>query len=154
MTVLELYKKGFYAAVEELMETHDNVTTYETLKEFIKTKIDDDNFLIAIHLLETLNTGYAADYYEYDYNMGTFEFPRPLRDISDLEDLCEGSVYTVMAHINSLGGEMDEVTVLEERQKGAQKYYVVKYNNIFCTAIFNGFNCTYYADDLYGRIEK
>ena len=154
MTVLELYQKGFHAAIEELMETHDNVTTYETLKEFIKTKIDDDNLFVAIHLLETLNTGYCADYYEYDYNMGTLETPRPLSDISDLEDLCEGSVYTVMAHINSLGGEMDEVTVLEERQKGSQKYYVVKYNNIFCTAIFNGFNCTYYADDLYGRIEE
>lgn len=154
MTVLELYQKGFYAAVEELMESHDNITTYETLKEFIKSKIDDDNLVVAAHLIEELKTRNCAEYYNYDYCMGTLETPTPITDISDLEDFCDGNSYTVMAHINSLDGEMDEVRILETRQTGNQKYYIVKYKNIFCTAIYNGFNCTYYADDKYGRIEQ
>ena len=154
MTVLELYQKGFNAAIEELMEEHDNITTRDTLIEFAKSKIDDDNLFVAVHVLEALNTGAYSDYYQYDYCMGTLETPTALNDVNDLEDFCDGRAYTVMAHINSLGGEMDEVTVLDERQQGAQKYYIVKYKNVFCTAIFNGFNCTYYADDLYGRIEQ
>ncbi len=62
--------------------------------------------------------------------------------------------YTTTAHINSLDGDMDEITVLEERQKGNQKYYIVKYKDILCTAIFNGFTCSYYADDIYGIIKE
>lgn len=152
MTVLELYQKGFNAAIEELAEQHDDITTYETLKDFIKAKIDDDNLIVASHLTEALNTCDYAEYYKYDYCMGTLETPYPLKAINDLEDFCDGRTYTVDAHINSLGGDMDEITILEERQKGSQKYYIVRYKDILCTAIFNGFNCTYYADDLYGRI--
>lgn len=152
MTVLELYQKGFNTAVIELSEINDDITTYETLKEFIKSKIDDDNLIVAAHLIKELNTCAYAEYYHYDYCMGTLETPTPLKDISDLEDFCDGRAYTVDAHINSLDGAMDEITVLEERQKGDQKYYIVKYKDIFCTAIFNGFTCSYYADDKYGRI--
>lgn len=152
MTVLELYQKGFDDAVEELMQTHDDIATYETLKEFIKSKIDYDSLYLAAHLTNALNACAYAGYYNYDYSMGTLETPTPLKDISDLEDYCDGKAFTAMAHINSLDGDIDEITVLEERQKGDQKYYVVKYKDIFCTAIFNGFTCSYYADDIYGRL--
>ncbi len=69
--------------------------------------------------------------------------------------------FTTSAFIQSLNigkiqsDEMDEITVLEERNdpnKG--KYYIVDYKGILCTAIFNGFNFTYYADDVYGRITE
>ncbi len=153
MTILELYQKGFNAAIEELMQTHDGITTYEELKDFIKSKIDDDNLIVAAHLINELNTCEYAEYYNYDYSMGTLETPTPLKDISDLEDFCDGKAFTAMAHINSLDGDMDEITVLEERQKGDQKYYIVKYKDILCTAIFNGFTCSYYADDKYGVIK-
>ncbi len=152
MTVLELYQKGFAVAVEELMQTCDYITTYESLKEFIKSNIDNDNLIVAAHLTKALNACDYAEYYNYDYSMGTLETPTPLKDISDLEDYCDGKAFKVMAHINSLDGELDEITVLEERQNGNQKYYVVKYKDIFCTEIFNGFTCSYYADDKYGRI--
>ena len=56
MTILELYQKGFNAAVEELAEQHDDITTYETLKEFIKSKIDADNLNVVAHLTDALNT--------------------------------------------------------------------------------------------------
>ncbi len=58
---------------------------------------------------------------------------------------------TIMAHIFSLGGEMDEITVLENN--GNNKY-VVDYRGVKCTAIFNIFENAYYADDIFGRIEQ
>lgn len=152
MTILELYQKGFNAAIIELAEQHDDITTYDELKEFIKSKIDDDSLYLAAHLTNALNAGTYAEYYRYDYCMGTLETPTPLEDLTDLEDFCDGRTYKVDAHINSLDGGMDEITVLEERQKGNQKYYIVKYKDILCTAIFNGFTCSYYADDKYGRL--
>lgn len=152
MTILELYQKGFYAAIEELREQRDDITDYAALKDFAKLKIDEDNLIVASHLIDALNHGEYAEYYNYDFCMGTLDTPTPLKTVADLEDFCDGRAYTVYAHINSLGGEMDEVTVLEERRKGEQPYYIVYYKGIFCTAILNGFNGTYYADDLYGRI--
>lgn len=60
--------------------------------------------------------------------------------------------YTATAHIHSLNGNMDEITVLGEDKKGNQPYYIVDYKGVKCTAIFNWFTSTYYADDVYGRI--
>lgn len=62
--------------------------------------------------------------------------------------------FKTQAHINSLGGKADEITVLEEMQNGGQTTYIVDYRGVKCTAIFNWFVCTYYADDVYGRINK
>ena len=154
MTVLELYQKGFYATIEELRLQRDDITDYETLKDFIKLKIDEDNFIVALHLIDALNHCEYAEYYNYDFCMGTLETPTPLKTVADLEDFCDGKAYTVYAHINSMGGEMDEVTVLDKRRRGEQTYYIVSYKGIICTVILNGFNGTYYADDLYGTIEK
>ncbi len=60
--------------------------------------------------------------------------------------------YITTAHIHSLDGAMDEITVLGEDKKGNQPYYIVDYKGIKCTAIFNWYNCTYYTDDVYGKI--
>ena len=62
--------------------------------------------------------------------------------------------FKAMAHIHSLGGAMDEVTVLDSRQDGAQTVYIVDYKGVKCTAIFNWFTNTYYADDKYGIIKE
>lgn len=62
--------------------------------------------------------------------------------------------FKTQAHIHSLGGKTDEITVLEELQNGGQTTYIVDYRGVKCTAIFNWFTCTYYADDVYGRLEK
>lgn len=58
---------------------------------------------------------------------------------------------TTKAHIFSLGGELDEITILEYK---GNNNYIVDYNGVKCTAIFNIFECTYYADDIFGRIEQ
>lgn len=65
--------------------------------------------------------------------------------------------YETQAYIHSLNVEklnstnMGTITVLEKLK---DNLYKVKINDsgVICTAIFNWFNCSYYADDIYGRI--
>ena len=54
------------------------------------------------------------------------------------------------AHIHSLKGEMDEITVLKEL---GNNDYIVDYKGVKCHALFNWFVCAFYADDIY-RIVK
>ena len=62
--------------------------------------------------------------------------------------------FKTQAHIHSLDGAMDEITVLDMKEDGRQTIYIVDYRGVKCSAIFNPFNCTYYADDIYGRFEE
>ena len=62
--------------------------------------------------------------------------------------------YKTTAHIHSLDGKIDEITVLDTREDGRQTIYIVEYNGIKCTAIFNPFVCEFYADDKYGIIKE
>ncbi len=69
--------------------------------------------------------------------------------------------YTIYAYIYSLNKgklqstEMDEITILEEKEHSTKgKYYIADYKGVKCTAVFNGFNCCYYADDVYGVIRE
>lgn len=62
--------------------------------------------------------------------------------------------YTAKAHIHSLGGAMDDITVLGEDKQGDQTVYTVNYKGTICTAIFNIFTCSYFADDKYGVIKQ
>ena len=55
------------------------------------------------------------------------------------------------AHINSLGGQTDEITVL---QQVGDNDYLVDYKGVKCHAIFNPFVCEYYADDLYTIVKE
>ena len=58
------------------------------------------------------------------------------------------------AHIHSLNGKIDEITILGETMQGQQKVFIVDCNGIRCTAIFNCFTGTYYADDKFGIIKN
>ena len=58
--------------------------------------------------------------------------------------------YKTLAHINSLKGEMKEITILEQKDNN----YIVDYNGVRCTAIFNWFNCQFYVDDVYVIIKE
>ena len=62
--------------------------------------------------------------------------------------------FTTQAHINSLDGGMDEITVIEKIENERQPYYIVDYKGVKCTAIFNWYVCEYYADDLYGVVTQ
>lgn len=46
--------------------------------------------------------------------------------------------YKVQAHIHSLNGKMDEITVLE---KVGDNDYIVDYKGVKCHALFNWFVC-------------
>ena len=62
--------------------------------------------------------------------------------------------FKTQAHIHSLNGAMDEITVLDSRQEADQVVYIVDYKGVKCTAIFNWFSNAYYADDKYGIIKE
>lgn len=59
--------------------------------------------------------------------------------------------YKTTAHIHSLDGKMDEITVLQDL---GNNDYIVDYKGVKCHALFNWFNCTYYADDVYTTIKE
>lgn len=156
MTINELKELTFDEAVERLSAEKTQITTRDCLKDFVIYHVKNDNIYLAVHILNALQANYA-DYYDYDYCMGTLETPTPLTKLQDLQDYCEipeDNTYQVRAHINSLGGKMDLVTVLEERKNGTQTIYIVDYKGVKCTAIFNPFVCEYYADDKYGIIKE
>ena len=58
--------------------------------------------------------------------------------------------FKIQAHIHSLDGKMDEITVLE---KVGENDHIVDYKGVKCHALFNWFVCQFYADDIY-RIVK
>ena len=62
--------------------------------------------------------------------------------------------FKAMAHILSLDGAMDEITVLDSRQESDHVVYIVDYKGVKCTAIFNWFANAYYADNKYGIIKE
>ena len=47
--------------------------------------------------------------------------------------------FKAQAHIHSLNGVMDEITVLDTKEDGRQTIYLVDYRGVKCTAIFNPF---------------
>lgn len=53
--------------------------------------------------------------------------------------------YKAQAHINSLNGELREITVLE---KAGDNDYIVDFGGVKCHALFNWFVCCFYADDV------
>ena len=60
--------------IKWLLENVDSVHTYDDMCDMIKSKIDDGQLFVALHILQAVNEE-EADYYEYDYNMGTLESP-------------------------------------------------------------------------------
>ena len=92
MTKKELYKLSFEDAVNELSCETNTITTYDTLKDFIKLQIDKENNFLAYHLIKAIwedETPFDSDYYDYDYTMGTLDKPTPLFNLEDLEKYCE-----------------------------------------------------------------
>ena len=59
--------------------------------------------------------------------------------------------YPALGHIHSLDGETKEITVLEQIDN---VNYIVEYNGVKCSAIFNWYSCSFYVDDKYGIIKE
>lgn len=61
------------------------------------------------------------------------------------------TAFKTQAHIHSLNGKMDEITILEQV---GDNDYIVDYMGVKCHALFNWFNGTYYADDIYTIVKE
>jgi len=58
--------------------------------------------------------------------------------------------FKTIGKIHSLGGQEDEITILE---KCGDNDYIIEYKGVRCHALFNFFVNRYYVDDVYGRIQ-
>ena len=85
MTERQLKRLSFEDAIEKLSAENEQITTYETLKSFAIDNINNDNLFLAIHILQGINEN-QADYYSYDYCMGTLETPTAIETKEDLKD--------------------------------------------------------------------
>lgn len=61
------------------------------------------------------------------------------------------TAFKTQAHIHSLNGKMDEITILEQV---GDNDYIVDYRGVKCHTLFNWFNGTYYADDIYTIVKE
>lgn len=88
MTREEFDNMEFEEVMEALDEERDDVTTYESLKEFAVNNVENDNLLVAIHILEALQND-SEEWYLYDYCMGTLETPSSVTCKEDVEHLID-----------------------------------------------------------------
>lgn len=87
MTRVEFEEMSFEELIDWANENINDLTTEDVLIEFAKSKIDDDNIYMAIHILGAIhNNQYDTEYYLYDYCMGTLDTPTPVAEKEDLED--------------------------------------------------------------------
>lgn len=92
MTRKEFETKNFNEIMEQLYEERDDITTIEILKEFIKEKIDNEDFNVASHLCNAIwndPNPDNSDWYEYDYCMGILDTPVCVSKKEDIEHLIE-----------------------------------------------------------------
>lgn len=82
----EEYEEMTLEEIMSVLSDHDEITSCDCLKEYAKEKVDDGNYFLAIHILEALQEC-EADYYIYDYCMGTLTSPTAIEDKEDVEHL-------------------------------------------------------------------
>lgn len=89
MTRSEFEEKSFESVMSQLNEELDEITTLDNLKEFAKSKIDDEHYFLANHIIEALQNGNNEDWWDYDCCMGTLDTPIPLTEKADVEHLID-----------------------------------------------------------------
>lgn len=92
MTRAEFERKSFEEVMEQLNNECNHITTIDRLKEFIKEKIDEDDFNMASHLCNAIwndPNPDMSDWYDYDYTAGTLDKPVCLSKKEDVEHLIE-----------------------------------------------------------------
>ena len=88
MTRIEYEEKSFDEVMMQLNEERDDILDRESILEYAKYLIDDDNLFLAIHILEGVNDDYA-EWYEYDCCMGTLQTPSGITEKEHVEHLLE-----------------------------------------------------------------
>ena len=91
MTKTEFNNMSYEDLMEYANENLNDVTDEEILKQYAIKKIEDDDFFLALHIINAIYNNPYPDiiYYRYDYNMGTLETPTPIIDKDDIEDLID-----------------------------------------------------------------
>ena len=81
-------KMSFEELVEWAYENISDVHTEGGLIGMAKHELDEENFQIALHILNAVYESDCPDdsYYLYDRSMGTLETPTPITCKEDLED--------------------------------------------------------------------
>jgi hypothetical protein len=90
MTRKEFESKSFEEVMEQLNEECDDVTTIDILKDFIKEKVDSEDFYLVTHLCNAIwndPNPSNSDWYLYDYSMGTLNSPVCVSCKEDVEHL-------------------------------------------------------------------
>lgn len=86
MTKENFESMDFDKAMELLYEECNELTDYEALKKYIIKNINDDNNMLALHLLSAIyNSDGDSDWYYYDYTAGTLCTPVCLNNVDDVE---------------------------------------------------------------------
>lgn len=88
MTREEFNNKSFDAVMEKLNEEWDDIHTYEDMIGYAGYLINENNLNLIIHMLEAMRDN-PAEWYLYDFTMGTMETPEAITCKEDLEDVIE-----------------------------------------------------------------
>lgn len=90
MTEAKFKEMSFEEFLDWANENINDLTTEDILIDFAKSKIDDDNIGMAIHILGAIyNNPHDTEYYLYDYCMGTLDTPTPVTCKEDFEHLID-----------------------------------------------------------------
>lgn len=90
MTREQFENMSFDELMELAYENLNDVTDEEILKQFAMEKLQNDDFNMALHIINAIyDNPYDTEWYRYDYNMGTLETPTPITDKEDIEDLID-----------------------------------------------------------------
>ena len=88
MTRKEYEDMSFEELMEWANEHIDDVKSEEILKDYIISELQDDNFYMALHIIDAIyKNPYSTEWYRYDYSMGMLETPTPIMFKEDIEDL-------------------------------------------------------------------
>lgn len=90
MTREQFNTLSFEEVMQQLESERDDITTIDLLKDFIKNQIDEDNYYLALHVLEAIaNDPIDYEYYDYDYSMGTLDKPSGISCKEDIEHMID-----------------------------------------------------------------
>lgn len=88
ITVKDYNEKSFDDLMEQLNGEFEDIHTYEDMKDFAKYQIDNDNLYLALHILNGIEDN-PAEWYLYDYTMGTLQRVIGITCKEDIEYLIE-----------------------------------------------------------------
>lgn len=81
-------RDGFDAAMSKLAYEKNDLTDYDTLKQYVIKKIEEDSNMLALHIWNAVYNTDDGDsrWYRYDYTAGTCDTPTYLQTIDDVAD--------------------------------------------------------------------